>query len=318
MSDFVIYCDDFQEGIWFKGLNDHFIDVQLEVIPARRNQIERLGLYNVLKYDRPDIILQDHGETIFVLERTVEVPSGHNVGQRYGRLLAAAEARIPAVYFGPYAAYKHGGNTAGPRYMNLRLFYALRRVSEMYNTAVTTINWPVDYHYEVLRTPEKDDRIKQYLQLFFNYYDKHGSSGLTEYISHSTFQEEQYDEQEKFANTEIRNPEQYNSPPDSLEIIPTSEFNRRYGLSVRFPRRIDHIILYHVGMTNIRSDPYTGMAALYTNLYSNNNSSVILEFANIESDQWYQQNRLSKTYRMFKAFSDGIVFRDDFIPREDL
>lgn len=318
MSDFLIYCDDFQEGIWFQSLDEHLTDAEKEVIPSQRAQIERLGLYDVLKYDRPDIILQDCNETIFVLERTVEVPSGHNVGQRYGRLLAAAEARIPAVYFGPYAAYKHGGNTAGPRYMNLRLFYALRRVSEMYNTAVTTINWPVDRQYEVLRTPEKDQRLKQYLKLFFDYYDKFGSNGLSEYMLQSDFQRQQYLEQDNFAQREIRNPEQYDVPPESLEIIPVSEFNRRYGLNVHFANQIRRVVLYHVGMTNIRSDPYTGMAALYTNLYGDESSAVILEFANIESARWYKQNRLSKTYRMFKAFSDGIVFRDDFITHEDL
>ena len=318
MSDYLIYCDDFQEGIWFQSLDARLTDAKLEVIPSQREKIERLGLYSVLKYDRPDIILQYNNEIIFVLERTVEVPSGHNVGQRYGRLLAAAEAGIPAVYFGPYAAYKHGGNTAGPRYMNLRLFYALRKVSKMYNTAVTTINWPVDHQYEVLRTPEKDKRLKQYLQLFFDYYDHNGSNGLSDYIYHSDFQRQQYLEQDNFAQREIRNPEQYDVPPESLEIISTTEFNRRYGLDAHFANQIQCVVLYHVGMTNIRSDPYTGMAALYTNLYGDENSAVILEFANIESACWYQQSRLSKTYRMFKAFSYGIVFRDSFVTHEKL
>lgn len=318
MSNYLIYCDDFQEGIWFQSLDNRLANAKLEVIPSQREQIKRLALYNVLKYDRPDIILQDNNETIFVLERTVEVPSGHNVGQRYGRLLAAAEARIPAVYFGPYAAYKHGGDTSGPRYMNLRLFYALRKVSEIYNTAVTTINWPVDRQYEVLRTPEKDKRLKQYLQLFFDYYDRNGSDGLTEYIYYSNFQKQQYQEQENFAQKEIRNPEQYDIPPESLEIIPIAEFNRRYGLNVHFANQIRRVVLYHVGMTSIRSDPYTGMAALYTNLYGDENSVVILEFANIERARWDQQSRLSKTYRMFKVFSYGIVFSDGFVIQNDL
>lgn len=165
MADFTIYCDDLQEGIWFQELDPHFENAELEVIPSKKAEIMSCGLDEVLKYDRPDIILKDENNVIFVLERTVEVPSGHNVGQRYGRLLAAAEANIPIVYFGPYMAYKHGGNTAGPRYMNLRLFYSLKKASELYNTAVTTINWPVDRDCEVLKTPAKDNRIKQYLNL---------------------------------------------------------------------------------------------------------------------------------------------------------
>ena len=161
MADFTIYCDDLQEGIWFQELDPHFENAELEVIPSKKAEIMSCGLDEVLKYDRPDIILKDENNVIFVLERTVEVPSGHNVGQRY----AAAEANIPIVYFGPYMAYKHGGNTAGPRYMNLRLFYSLKKASELYNTAVTTINWPVDRDCEVLKTPAKDNRIKQYLNL---------------------------------------------------------------------------------------------------------------------------------------------------------
>ena len=122
---YYIFCDSIQEGMWFKNLDPHLAQAELVMIPNRVEDQRRYGIDSVLIYDRPDIILKEDNEIIFVLERTIEVPSGHNVGQRFGRLVAAARARIPVVYFGPYAAYKHGGKTAGPRYMNLRLFYAL-------------------------------------------------------------------------------------------------------------------------------------------------------------------------------------------------
>lgn len=318
MNHYIIYCDDLQEGIWFKNLNSHFSNANLEVIPSRRKDLAAIGLDKVLKYDRPDIVLLDNDQIILVLERTVEVPSGHNVGQRYGRLLAAAEERIPVVYFGPYAAYKHGGNTAGPRYMNLRLFYSLSNVSNTCNTAITTINWPVDRNYEVLKTPAKDVRIKEYLNLFFSYYDSHGFSGLTEYIKNSPFQLRQIQEQENFALTEVRYPEQYDVPPESVELLTVSTFKRRYNIAYNFPSNHQKIVLYHVGMTYIRSDPYTGMAALYKHLYSDSNTYQILEFANISSNLWYQQRQTSKTYRMYKEFSDAILFSDAFILQQNL
>lgn len=318
MADFTIYCDDLQEGIWFQELDPHFENAELEVIPSKKAEIMSCGLDEVLKYDRPDIILKDENNVIFVLERTVEVPSGHNVDQRYGRLLAAAEANIPIVYFGPYMAYKHGGNTAGPRYMNLRLFYSLKKASELYNTAVTTINWPVDRDCEVLKTPAKDNRIKQYLNLFFSYYDRFGQNGLSQYIKNSAFQAEQYREQEAFARKEIRNPGQYNYPPESLEIISVSSFCNRYGLNLQLPRSIQSVVLYHIGMTYIRSDPYVGMAALYKTLYGDESNIVVLEFANIDSSSWFEQQRTSKTYRMYKTFCDAILFRDEFIWQEKL
>lgn len=318
MNNFLIYCDDLQEGMWFKNLSPKFQNASLEIIPSRRKDLLTLGLDRVLKYDRPDIILMDNNQIILVLERTVEVPSGHNVGQRYGRLLAAAEERIPVVYFGPYAAYKHGGGTAGPRYMNLRLFYSLANVSDTYNTAITTINWPVDSRYEVLRTPAKDVRVKQYLDLFFSYYDTYGFIGLTEYIKESQFQLEQIQEQEDFAATEIHSPEQYDAPPESVEILSVPAFNRRYGISFNFPSNVRNIVLYHIGMTHIRSDPYAGMSALYKYLYSNNCTWQILDFAEISSSAWYNQRTTSKTYRMYKEFADAIIFSDAFILHNDL
>ena len=318
MTEFTIYCDDLQEGIWFQELDSHFENAELEIIPSKKSKITYYGLDEVLKYDRPDIILKDESNVILVLERTVEVPSGHNVGQRYGRLLAAAEANIPVVYFGPYMAYKHGGNTAGPRYMNLRLFYSLQKISKLYNTAVTTINWPVDRDCEVLKTSAKDNRIKQYLNLFFNYYDKFGQNGLTQYIKNSEFQTEQYLEQELFAKNEIKDPDQYKYPPESLEIIPVSSFYDRYRLNLQLPRSIQRIVLYHIGMTYIRSDPYTGMAALYKNLYSDNSNIVVLDFANIDSSLWFKQSTTSKTYRMYKSFCNAILFHDKFIWQENL
>lgn len=260
---FRIYCDALQEGIWFKNLDGHFVNAKLAVFPNRQEDQQREGLAGVLRYDRPDIILKDDDRIIFVLERTIEVPSGHNVGQRFGRLVAAAEEHVPVVYFGPYAAHKHGGITSGPRYMNLRLFSSLQNLSIAYNTAVTTINWPVDQNYEILKVSGFDSRVRLYLWLFFQYYDAHGFNGLTEYMAHSSFQQEQYSEQRNFALTQIRNPEQYDAPPTSVSILARAQFEKAYGPLPSCRSHISQIVFYNVGMQNVRSDPYAGMAALY-------------------------------------------------------
>ncbi len=100
-----VYYDSYQEGIWFKGLHYRLYEANLYPFPRGNSGPEYLK--RALIYDRPDIVVVDNNQPIFVLERTVEVPSGHNVGQRFARLVAAAQMRIPIVYFGPYAAYKH-------------------------------------------------------------------------------------------------------------------------------------------------------------------------------------------------------------------
>lgn len=315
---FKIYCDSLQEGQWFKSLNTRFQNASLAEIPSGRQKQQAEGLEDILKYDRPDIILKDEDQIIFVLERTAEVPSGHNVGQRFGRLVAAAEAHIPVVYFGPYKAYKHGGNTAGPRYMNLRLFYALHNVSSFYNTAVTTINWPIDNNCEVLHTPQKDVRIIEYLNVFFSYYDQNGLNGLTEFILTSRFQQEQLQEQQLFANTEIVNPEQYLSPPDSVKISSRESFIDQYQQAARFINA-PQVVLYNVGMTYARSDPYAGMAALYHFLYCiDNSSNLVLSFPHITLNMWNLLGRNSKTYRMFKNFCSAIIFSDAIVEQNSL
>lgn len=316
MKQFTVFCDDYQEGIWFKRLDPHLSDARLSIIPASRSNISAHGLDGVLKYDRPDIILWDHKRPVLVLERTTEVPSGHNAGQRYGRLLAAAEERIPVVYICPYMAYKHGGITAGPRYMNLRLFYSLKNISEQFNTAVTTINWPVDSRCELLKTEEKDARVKEYLKQFFSYYDANGSKGLTEYIRESDFQAEQYQEQVWFAKHNVRSPQRYSSPPKSVELLSPKEFRRRCGEDVAIPDR--KILVYHVGMRYVRPDPYAGMAALYKCLYGQDGAFLVLRFERIRQSSWYQQKAKNKTYRMFKQFADAIWFQDGFVFRDAL
>lgn len=314
-----IFYDSLQEGMWFKNLHDCFSDANFVVIPNSKRGQALLGIDQVLVYDRPDIILKHNGQIILVLERTVEVPSGHNVGQRFGRLVAAAKQRIPVVYFGPYAAYKHGGYTAGPRYMNLRLFYSLQKVSDIFNTAITTINWPVDGNYEVLRTPQKDIRMRQYMDLFLDYYTRYGMNGLTEYLKNSRFQEEQLLEQQAFAENEIRNPEQYDYPPESVEILTIPQFERTYcPLPDRFKDAIDRVVAYNVGMNYIRSDPYAGMAALYYYLYCNDRTAQILLFPNISVTEWNELGRNTKTYRMFREFGQAILFQDSLLLRDEL
>lgn len=313
-----IYADDLQEGIWFQELDEHLKNASIVTIPSKKADIAKEGLGDFLKYDRPDIILKDGDEVILVLERTVEVPSGHNVGQRYGRLVAAAMKRVPVVYFGPYAAYKHGGNTAGPRWMNLRLFYSLDNLAEEYDTAITTIRWPVDDRYEVVKNPTKDKQMKEYLELFFDYYDSHGFDGLTEYIRDSELQKRLLQKRQEFIDNEIANSEQYDAPPDSVVHYAVVSLENEFGIDTDLEED-DEVYLYNVGMRSIRSDPYTGMAALYTYLYcGDDDKHLILHFPEIHSDDWYKLRKNTKTYRMYKEFSEGIIFLDGFKLKDDL
>ena len=243
----------------------------------------------MLSYDRPDIVLARDGDAILVVERTVEVPSGHNVGQRFARLAASAQHRIPTVYFGPYAAYKHGGATQGPRYMNLRLFKAIDAMNAIESASVIPIRWPVDASYEVLQTREKDARMCRYLDLFFRLYDEHGVPAMTSLIEGSEFAIEQVAERDEFIRREVANPEQYDVPPGSVQIAACRDLAPLRGVSHAYDLGTE-AVLYEVGMQKLRSDPYTGMAILYAYLYCDGMAArtrpLILWFPHIEKSRW--------------------------------
>jgi len=304
-----IFYDDLQEGMWFKSLSPFLRDATLTPITGATNT----NIESVLAYDRPDIVLTDNDHPILVVERTVEVPSGHNVGQRYARLAAAAQNQIPLVYFGPYAAYKHGGETQGPRYMNLRLFYALDAMARIESVSITTINWPVDDNYEIIQTSSKDTRIKAYLELFFGFYQRGGVAQVNSQMPASRFFTEQIQERNNFISTQVKKPEQYDIPPDSVQIGQNSSFPALRGLTL--PLR--ESVVYNIGMKYIRSDPYTGTAMLYEYLYadgfSRHSKNMVLYFPNISMQMWRDaasSGRTRKDIRLYKAVSDVIIFRD--------
>ena len=316
-----IYYDSLQEGLWFQSLHPALQEAELFIFPSKTRCPELLR--PVLAYDRPDIVLCDNGNPILVVERTIEVPSGHNVGQRFSRLVAAAQQKVPVVYFGPYAAYKHGGATQGPRYMNLRLFYALDKMAEIEDAAITLINWPVDNDYEIINTAEKDVRMIEYLQLFFNAYTEDGLANITNAIMTSTFERNQEDERTQFIREQVQNPEQYDDPPSSVIIAHVNDIQilqRYHPLNLTN----SHMVIYKVGMRYIRSDPYCGMAMLYSYLYcdglTERTRDLILHFPQITREMWYTAARRAsrKDIRIFRLTADGILFSDGYIPKDNL
>jgi hypothetical protein len=289
---------------------------------AVRNMVSPSG---VLQLDRPDIVLTDANDVpLLVVERTVEVPSGHNVGQRFARLAAAAIETVPCVYFGPYAAMKHGGETAGPRYMNLRLFKALRKVELIERSPVTTIRWKTDGDYELIKTPDKDDRMREYLELFFTELAcAHSVADLARTILQSDFEKAQEEERDKFVRNEVKKASRYDTPPGSLQLGIAEELCADLNGTpiARVP-----IALYDVGMKSIRSDPYTGTALLYSYLYCGGINSrsmpLVLRFANIARTKWTAASAGrgggTKTIRLFRLAADAIIFSDAVVFADDL
>ena len=314
-----VYYDDIQEGVWFTGLHPALASAVLSPITGAVKENPRLA--GVLQYDRPDVILADDGEPVLVLERTIEVPSGHNVGQRFARLAAAAEDRRPLVYFGPFAAYKHGGKTAGPRWMNLRLFSALDVVSKVHNTPVSVIRWPVDENYEILQSPEKDDEMKRYMEMFIDEYARVGPTGINEAIMGSTVQEDLLAARNGFADS-LKAASRYSKPPRSVRLIAGAQAAQEFEI----PELAQHseLVIYKVGMKKIRSDPYTGTAMLYRYLYVLGEPTLdrrlILHFPKVSGEMWDTAAAAArrKDVRLYRQVADGILFSNAYRKRSVL
>lgn len=319
MSNFTILYDEPHEAEWFRRLHPDFTDADEESITSAAKRIE---VQQVLAYDRPDIILLDAGKPVLVVEETVEVPSGHNVGQRFARLAAAAEAGVPVLYFGPYVAKKHGGETSGPRFMNVRLFQALDAMVRVTGTAVTTINWPVDERCEVRRDHLKDVDVRHYIELFLQ---SHYSAPriVSRSILASPLQSRLRMERDTFVRDKIKRSSDYDLPPNSVEILGKRELLKKLNLSTDpFSSLTTEIIFYQVGMNNIRSDPYTGMGILYRYLYVHefSNRKLVFWFPNISIAEWKTAaSRPSrKDIKLFKIAADGIQFSDGFLLKANL
>lgn len=308
MANFEILYDEPHEANWFRSLHPDFEHASVSSITSASKRPE---LQSVLAYDRPDIILLDNGWPILVVEETVEVPSGHNVGQRFPRIAAAAEAGIPCVYFGPYMAKKHGGETAGPRYMNLRLFHAIDNMIQVTGTAVTTINWPVDANCEIMKGVTKDAGMKEYISLFLHLHYT-SPANINQLIINSPLQARLNSERTQFALTQVRNASQYLEPPNSISLISSNQLAQQFPhLPANVLNAPNGIVLYNVGMTQIRSDPFTGMALLYKYLYiALHGRKLILWFPAIDYQSWSAKPRSRKDIRLFTIASDAIIFKD--------
>ena len=104
-------------------------------------------LKKILYLDAPDIIVEFAGEPIFSFEDSKEAGTGHNVFQRFSRLAAAAENKIPAFYLYPEAVAISRTSVSSCKWdvLNPLIFKALNRLMEIYNTPALLFYYPNYY-----------------------------------------------------------------------------------------------------------------------------------------------------------------------------
>lgn len=312
-----IFSDNIIEYNWFKNLNNHFLDVDFEIIKKRGKNIELVE--ELIKYDRPDIILLDNEKVLLVIEKTREVPTGHNVGQRMARLIRAVELGIPTIYFCPFKARKHGQYSSICN-INGRLFECFHKIWSIHNTPIHLVNWNCDNHGELIDDGTEDDAISQIIEM----YVKTNFRGNTNFL-----EQEKENLLIKFEKS-CKEFNEYKNPPKSVEIISTKLLLKKneFFLSEKIKKELSifsQTVIYKIEMkeskTAKRQDPYTGTQFIYDYLYCREGKKVedkkknlILFFPLIKKNFWMSinPNNNSKSSNWYLT-ANGLLFADGFI-----
>jgi len=315
---FSIYCDSLIEAEWFQNLSEKFKDSKIIKIKERsknNNVIEDL-----IKYDRPDIILTKKGKALLVVEKMREVPTGHNVGQRMARIVRASELQIPCIYFFPYRARKHGKYTSICN-VNARLFFAINKINEIHKSSTVAVNWPTDTNGELIGDEKKDLELREIMSNLIDCsFDKDNNifNKLKEKNAKS------YEEA-------VKTKPQYSKPPGSVKIVLTeSILNQKItkkelnNEDVKKLKKYKECCVYTIEMKKEsckRQDPYTGTQFIYEYSYcrvgtkvENREKNLILNFPLLKKKYFLSQNtnnfntKSSNWYLIANAFlfEDGI------------
>jgi hypothetical protein len=313
-----IYFDEEEEVLWFIGLHQSLPRANRKKILERGSNpayIERL-----IDYDRPDIIVVADGKVVLVIEKTREVPTGHNVGQRMARLVRAVERGVPTIVFFPFDARKYG-KYSGICNLNVRILDAFEKMWNIHNTPIVAINWISNEFGELVGDGSEDQSIRS---LVSGYFDNKFDVGSSRFMVAREMNQTEYARR-------VNKRRSYQKPPPSVEVIQTSEFCLRHfsviphNISQQLAVRRETIV-YEIKMTEAkcrREDPYTGMQFIYDYTYcrigpraSEKKRNLVLSFPLVRRDYFADKNpndTLRKSCNWYLTanlllFRDGVIF----------
>lgn len=311
-----IWGDNENESLWFQALDSRLKSAEVKNIGPRGTNSKLVD--SLVVYDRPDIILLIDGNPILVLEKTAEVPTGHNVGQRVARLVRAAEHEIPVLYFLPFDARKHGVHT-GICSINTRLIKAMVRISEIHNVPVLPVEWPSRKpDGELVTDGSQDEKLAELVSSLLDSYPTKWNK-VTKH--HESWLEEEL---------ERRNAQYppYNRLPTSATIEITSKFFQRlpfdaknYSTLLTRPKSL----IYKMDMAPDkcrREDPYTGTQFIYDYGWlregprpKDRSLNLLIHVPKVTIKRWKEANPNDPQKKSSNWYltADGIVLQDGII-----
>lgn len=290
-SPYHIFGDNVIEAEWFRALTPMLSEAAYRPILARGSNPPPVD--DLIRYDRPDIVLTYRDKPVLVVEKTREVPTGHNVGQRLARVVRAAEAGVPVIAFFPFDARKHGDYSSLCN-LNIRLLLAFERMAEIHEVPVLAVNWYVDSFGELVDDGTEDNEMR----LLVDEYLRSGHLAANgEFARVAAEMRAEY-------KVRLRAFRAYGQPPGSVKIVATSTLPSARWTAGRAEEAAflgrGNSLIYRIGMKPgkaRREDPYTGTQFLYDYAYCRNGSdtsekhtNLVLWFPHIRRDVFRSLN----------------------------
>ncbi len=285
-----IFADNKVEGLWFRSLSPRLTSSEIRLIGPRGQNVPCID--SLIAYDRPDIILLYRSKPILVLEKTREVPTGHNVGQRVARLVRAVEEGVPTIKFFPFDAMKHG-DYAGTCNLNIRLLEAFRKMSEIHQVPILAVNWTCDDFSELVDDGTENEVVARLVDGYLASGHRHDCD---------VFRSQAADMVNEYKQRLRRRPSYAKAPP-SVRTVDTVNFLAGLPLSAanrQLLARRSKSIVYLMEMTPDkcrREDPYTGTQFIYDYLWcrsgprpENKAVNLFLHFPKITRARWFACN----------------------------
>lgn len=288
---YTIFADNLIEASWFRSLSPLLSLAAYTPIGDRGSNPD--AVEDLIRYDRPDIILLHGARPVLVVEKSREVPTGHNVGQRLARLVRSAEAGILTVMFSPFDARKHGDYSAICN-LNIRLIRTFERMSVLHGVPVLAVNWPADGSGELVDDASSDERMSAIVDEFLR---RHHDIAAPEIIRQTALMRTEYE-------ARLRRYPAYGKPPRSVDIVPTtslgSSFDSLEGSLAESFRRRSKTLVYAIAMSPAkcrREDPYTGTQFIYDYVWcrsgsdvSDKHTNLVLRFPDLTTQTWFAAN----------------------------
>lgn len=307
-----IYYDSLTELEWFISLNKIFECADYHIIKNRGQNPEIIE--NLLQYDKPDIIVVVDDTPVLVLEKTSEVPTGHNVGQRFARLVKSIEEGILTIYYFPFDARKHGKYT-GICNLNIRLLDACFKVYNIHNTALLTVNWLTDTNGELITNGSENNRL---IEIINNFVDSNFDKNCLEVHKQIDIMKNEY-------ATRLKSYPKYGQLPPSVNKYSTKDFITEFKLK-NVPDNFlsnPYTYVYKIDMkpnSCKRQDPYTGTQLIYDYMVCRNgilpsdkSNNLVLYFPSLDRETWFNNNPNTLNTKSCNWYitASALLFNDD-------